>query len=577
MASIIRQKKASVDVALRRNRDTTYTEPLMKRGDKKSPEEMDDIKAYLSNFYRTIYKRSDECHAILKEHPNTVAVHFSNLVPKQMSYEDFWQRYFYRCDESRLIAEWDRAAEKGRKARAARAEEIHQSLQKSLRNIQDALVEVAATGLAADAGISAPAGATSSDDDSAVPPPPKEAFLPPILGPDAPDTKPITKDLESTPDTKAAPVDDTKQKPKSEPSLTIEDTEVTEKLPVKSTSSSESGPPLVNDSGKMSPPPKTAAGEATQEAEPQAPSLDVDVVSPLRVERETAEPQSLEDMIAAANEVDRKSPRSKQLRVSPKVEPKVISFWKSPTTAAPSTPKLTKEADAARGTATESAAVEKKADKELNQKQSTNTNIPHDLKRTVSKVADRIEAACKKRRKDEPSGKKDEADTNKASAPAPDETGSDADEVNHSATSTSEGNFSNTSVMLLILPVLLALLAAMLFNTDLACAAVQPGMELFNESISSEAPWWAPTSVKEEAFSIVCPSRIRTSLEWTEAGGRGDAIRRLVVKAQDEMEGGRILFDKRNLRNATVSPASISYVNKKGVKEKVPAPWTLNE
>ena len=139
MASILRQKRAAVEVALRRNRESTYTDPVMKKGEHKSAEEIADIKAYLSHFYRTIYKRSEECQTVLTEHPNTVAVHYANLVPKQMSYEDFWQRYFLRCDETRVVAEWDRAASKAKKMRAARVEEIQQSLQKSLRNIQDTL------------------------------------------------------------------------------------------------------------------------------------------------------------------------------------------------------------------------------------------------------------------------------------------------------------------------------------------------------------------------------------------------------------------------------------------------------
>jgi len=518
MASILRQKKASMEVALRRNRETTYTEPLMKKGEKKDPQEMAELKAYLSDFYRSIYKRSGECQAILKEHPNSVAVYFANLVPGKMSYEDFWQRYFFRCDESRLISEWDQAAEKARKARAARAEEIQHSLKKSLRNIQETL-EVAASGLTAE---TSPEGSSAR---SVPAPTPHEAFLPPILGPDAPDTKPTESAMEST----RNPISDGKldtnvndKKAKSEPAVATAET-IT---PVK---------PLSNESGKKTPAPKTAAGEATQEAKVEA----SDLVSPPRVAR-SSDPQSLDDMISAANEVDRRTPRSKQVRVSPRVEPRVISFWKAPESPAappPSTPELV---------------------------------VPKDLKRTGSSVTDRIQNTPKKRKK---YGLSDRNDASEIPAPSDNETRSISGQATDSGTPGER--FSNTSVMLIILPVLLALLSALLVNTDLACAPLQPGMELSDQDIYSEAPWWAPNSMKADAFSLVCSSRVRTTLEWTAAGGRGGSAFRLVLKEAGKADS-QPLVDQRNVRKATVSPTTLSYVNRKGINERITAPWTLS-
>ena len=132
----VRRKKAEVDIALRRGRETTYTEPLLQRGQKQDEDDLAEVKTFLSSFYRTIFRRREKCHAILRQHPNTVALHFANLVPDQMSYEDFWQRYFFRCDVDRLLDQWDR---QGKQLAAARAESVQRGLkglQTSLKGLQ---------------------------------------------------------------------------------------------------------------------------------------------------------------------------------------------------------------------------------------------------------------------------------------------------------------------------------------------------------------------------------------------------------------------------------------------------------
>ena len=514
MTPLLRQKRAAVEVALRRNRESTYTEPIMKKsGQPKSPEEIDEIKSYLTDFYKTIYKRNDECHTILKDHPNTVAVHFANLVPSQISYEDFWQRYFFRCSEERIISEWDRAAEKARKERAVRVEEFQQSLQKSIRNIQDTL-EVAAGG-----GANVPAGGGHARGASSVG---KDAFLPPLLGPDAPDVKttPLTK-----PDANASTVEENK-------------------IPDREANVS---------SGRISPAPKTAAGEKTRENESTPGALTLTPAASR--EEEPQKPQTLQEMVAAANEVERNSPRSRQVRVvSPKTEPKVISFWKnpgdgdsSPSNEDLSIPNLVKENSAAKEDA--SSSVAKGAKRE-------STTIPHDLKRTGSKVADRELTAPKKRKVDLPAAaERGEPDLNKSS------------------------KMSNTSVILLLLPAIIGLLIAMLFNSDLACAAAKPGKNLSGQDFYSEAPFWASPAMKKDIFSLVCPGRVRTSLEWTAmGGGRGKSkLYRLTLRDLDALGGSKIrpLYDKRNLESGAVSPTFITVINKKESKEKIGAPWAL--
>lgn len=519
MASIIRQKRAAVEVALRRNRESTYTEPIIKRGgQQKTPEEIAEIKSYLSDFYRTIYKRSDECQAVLREHPNTVGVHYANLVDKQISYEDFWQRYYFRCSEERIIAEWDHASNEARKARAVRVEEIQQSLQKGLRNIHDTF-EVAAAG-----GSNAPAESSSSG----------ASALPPMLGQDTPDVKPTTTTTTTTTMANAVIVE---KKKISEVSVTP---------------------------GRMSPAPKTAAGEATEEEKSTL------MLTPKPGEESPPKSQTLQEMMIAANEVEKSSPRSRQVRVvSHKVEPKVVSFWKNSDDGGESsrtgdvdfsTPDLTKkdtvEGDTPLSDAKENTAFTQKTKKlptcEEDEKAKNRVTVPHDLKRTGSKVADRESSTPKKRKVDEPSSQR----------------------VSHDERALAKvSGFSNSAVILLILPALIGALIAMLFNSDLACAAAQPGMNLSNENFYSEAPFWAPPAIKRDIFGFICPGRVRTSLEWTSNA----KLYRLTLRDLGALEEGdsRPLFVKRNLQSGTVSPIFISVISKKGSKEKINAPWAL--
>ena len=102
-----------------------------------------------------------------------------------MSYEDFWQRYFFRCDVDRLLDQWDR---RGKQLAAARAE----SVQRGLKGLQTSLKGLQATVATALEGevesvIATPTGDrktprvdTETPSDGPGPPGP----LTPILGPD---------------------------------------------------------------------------------------------------------------------------------------------------------------------------------------------------------------------------------------------------------------------------------------------------------------------------------------------------------------------------------------------------------
>lgn len=65
-----------------------------------------------------------EISRILQAYPDTVNQYFTDLVPTEVSYEDFWSRYFYRCNEERIEAEWEEERAERARARKAAAEAI---------------------------------------------------------------------------------------------------------------------------------------------------------------------------------------------------------------------------------------------------------------------------------------------------------------------------------------------------------------------------------------------------------------------------------------------------------------------
>lgn len=79
----------------------------------------DDDDPSVIEFLQTfdIQSKTDEISAILEENPDSVQILFESLVPVRLTYEQFWQRYFYRCDENRIRNEWDAYDEQMRRER----------------------------------------------------------------------------------------------------------------------------------------------------------------------------------------------------------------------------------------------------------------------------------------------------------------------------------------------------------------------------------------------------------------------------------------------------------------------------
>ena len=103
--------------------EETYTTPLLPSESEQDDvddideEEKKEIQEFLDAF--SIDSKTDEIAQLLEEHPETLKVLFEELVPTTVTYEHFWQAYFYRCDANRIAAQWEAEDERARAARQA--------------------------------------------------------------------------------------------------------------------------------------------------------------------------------------------------------------------------------------------------------------------------------------------------------------------------------------------------------------------------------------------------------------------------------------------------------------------------
>ena len=99
---------AADEVARRRNDPDTYTVPL----DENDP----DVQAFVDAF--DIDSKTNDIAKLLEQHPDTLRVRFEELATEEISYAQFWQRYFYRCNEERAAADREREEQEASEARA---------------------------------------------------------------------------------------------------------------------------------------------------------------------------------------------------------------------------------------------------------------------------------------------------------------------------------------------------------------------------------------------------------------------------------------------------------------------------
>jgi len=95
---------------------------------------LDEGKESVQNFLDSfeIEKKTEEISTVLVENPETVQVYFEELVPTEISYELFWQRYFYQCDAERIAKSWKDEMEARSKARA-------EAIQGGIKQVQNIL------------------------------------------------------------------------------------------------------------------------------------------------------------------------------------------------------------------------------------------------------------------------------------------------------------------------------------------------------------------------------------------------------------------------------------------------------
>jgi hypothetical protein len=89
--------KCVVRANRRRNLPETYTEPL-----EAMQHEDPDVNLFLRSF--KLFQWKDDIVIALAKYPDTLAIHFEQYVLNgKIAQEDFWCRYFYKCDEKRIL------------------------------------------------------------------------------------------------------------------------------------------------------------------------------------------------------------------------------------------------------------------------------------------------------------------------------------------------------------------------------------------------------------------------------------------------------------------------------------------
>jgi BSD domain len=83
--------------------------------DPEDDDEIKDIQEYLSVF--NIDEQTDAIANALEQYPDSLRVQFETLVPEHVTYQEFWERFFYRCDIDRVEREWMAEEERARMAR----------------------------------------------------------------------------------------------------------------------------------------------------------------------------------------------------------------------------------------------------------------------------------------------------------------------------------------------------------------------------------------------------------------------------------------------------------------------------
>jgi BSD domain len=83
--------------------------------DTEDDDEIKEVQDYLAAF--NIDEQTDAIANALEQYPDSLRVQFETLVPEHATYQEFWERFFYRCDAVRIEQEWLAEEERARTAR----------------------------------------------------------------------------------------------------------------------------------------------------------------------------------------------------------------------------------------------------------------------------------------------------------------------------------------------------------------------------------------------------------------------------------------------------------------------------
>ena len=70
--------------------------------------EIQQIEEYIKAFDLNDEQTQQDIAYLLEEYKQTLRIQYETLVPNLVTHEEFWERYFYRCDVSRIEMEWER-------------------------------------------------------------------------------------------------------------------------------------------------------------------------------------------------------------------------------------------------------------------------------------------------------------------------------------------------------------------------------------------------------------------------------------------------------------------------------------
>ena len=96
--------RATEEIDRRLHSSETFTQPLRKPSDEATRHQMKD---FLTKFYKEVYTPDKKAYYknLLEVNSDTIKLHYDILVPKIVPYEDFWQRYEYRCSNIERVME----------------------------------------------------------------------------------------------------------------------------------------------------------------------------------------------------------------------------------------------------------------------------------------------------------------------------------------------------------------------------------------------------------------------------------------------------------------------------------------